>query len=197
MNDIQDCFQQVFRITADSLVLILYFDNLCHDRHTDLLRCLSTDVQTNRTFYLADYFLTASFFNQILLYHRTSSPASDHSDISMFLPNDLLQTNLIISVTSGQYNKIRILVSFDLIQGIFKRLADHFRCPRISGMIGKLRTIFKNRDLPSKHNPDFDHRHRYVTTATNDQMLLPSNYITKHLLLSDFIKSAFFQVTCF
>ena len=114
-----------FGISISPFLPVLYFNNLCNNCHSDLCRCLRSDIQTDRCIHCIQHLLIHAFFRQTLFYQCCSSAASDHTDIGMLFCGYFLQTDLVIPVSSRQDHKIRIRTSRYLVQCFFEWFADN------------------------------------------------------------------------
>ena len=183
-----------FGISISPFLPVLYFNNLCNNCHSDLCRCLRSDIQTDRCIHCIQHLLIHAFFRQTLFYQCCSSAASDHTDIGMLFCSYFLQTDLVIPVSSRQDHKIRIRTSLYLVQCFFEWFTDNLWRPGHSCMIRIHRTIFQYNYLTVHHHCHFNHRNRHMTGTTDHNLFFLSQCIAEYFLISNIGDSTFCNI---
>ncbi len=185
---IKDLPQQLPGVSAGTSYPVFYFNNLCHNGHTDLLRRLCPDIQTDGTVKPFQHGRIPSVFCHLLLHGSHPAAASDHTDVSMTFPYDLLQAYLIKPVSSGNDDKVGIASPLDPVQSPFKRIAQNLRGTRLSGVVRKQRPVLQNRHPASHHQSDLYDRYGHMTPSADDQMHLLAQPVAEYPVSPDLFR---------
>ena len=93
---------------------------------------------------------------------------------------DLFQTDLIVTVPSGDDHKIRVHTPLHLIKCFFEGFTDDTGRTGTSCVIRKHRAVFQHSHFAADHPSDLNDRYGHMTAAADNDLLFPTQGITKH-----------------
>ena len=163
-------FHQFLFVAACFAQTVLFMNEFGYNRYRNFFRCLCIDWHTYRCMDLIQQFPVGSFFFHLFLKKCRTSTACHHTDITMWFFQYNIQTFLIIPMSPGHDQKIRIFSVRNLSKSMLKTVADHPIRPHSSRFSGKTRTVFQYCHMKTDFGCKQDHLLRYMSCPTDHQM---------------------------
>ena len=163
-------FHQVFFVSACFAKTVLFMNEFRYDRYRNLFGCLGINRHTYRRMDSIQQFPVDTFFFHLFLKKCRTSTARHHTNIAVWFFQYNVQTFLIIPVSSGHNQEIRIFSVRNLIKSMLKTVADHSIRPHSSCFSGKTRTVFQYCHMKTDFGCKQDHLLRYMSCPTDHQM---------------------------